>query len=190
MYLEISARQSGKTTRLINNIINRAKAGEHCIVFGMNGRWTNKIKTVINRELTHKTAWNKPFTYTPPQYFSSYNQYKTSLWGAPKEKHYYYYDEFDYYANRIPNRIPDSVIISDTGYYATTVMRRRTINDKFQHEIGAQYDVLLDLVQKNNGKVISYEPINNGFDRIIELKHMMSPEDFNIEYLGIWKSGS
>lgn len=185
MYLEISARQTGKTTRLVDSILQRSLNGEQCIVFGYNNSLLKHIQCSVSEKLNEYVS-DKNFIFHVPKYFNSYEMYIKYLKNNDfehQENHYFYYDDFDFYK--------DDIIISDKGYYVTTAKYTRTVNNHIIHVSGVEHDTLLELLNMNNNKVISYSTKVKTLDdsnRLNQMKKYYGDNRFDCEIRNIWNN--
>jgi hypothetical protein len=174
MYLEISARQTGKTSRMLDNIIETYKTGKVCIVFSFNHIHGMTIKKRLVKR-GYKTKYNMV------EFYTSRERYENAYKGRDKTNHVYYYDEFDFYT--------DDVIIDRNGYYVTTPKKTRTIEDIKNFLSCEKYDVLLHLLQVNKNKVVSYNALNTiltQYEDTILTQYEDQDELFNVEILNNW----
>lgn len=128
MHLEISPRQTGKTTRLVKVAQQWADAGNFAVIVTPNAAMASHIKQYVN-EVKHVGE----ITFTVP---SQLAEMKPDLIHDPKVR--LFFDEFDFIKSEIP--------ILSTGYYVTTPNRMRTDVDWLNWES----DTLLQLLVANN----------------------------------------
>ena len=134
MYLEISPRRSGKTERLIKDLIYNMQQGLTCIVFADYGS-----RTICDRldslGIRHRGNRRLKIIRT----MMDYNNFICGMHNRVQ----LYYDEFDSLNSDL------DVIIDPRGYYVTSPTKELSLYDIVAFEKGDKYDVLLDLV--NNG---------------------------------------
>ena len=154
MYLEVSARMTGKTTRMIDNILLNIIDGKHCIIFTYNVSESKRIKELINERFKKMLKYSSfDFrslrSFIEPTFFTSKKKYEDYCEDVDVTKHRLYFDEFDFIN-------PKEIIVNQDGYYATTSKFERIVQHKINHFIGVKYDVMVDLMDRNRNKVITY----------------------------------
>ena len=160
MYVEISGRRTGKTTRLRNELKNYLEANEN-------------NKAVILCPLQSMIAYN---------YKDLISKYKNRLltnYSFPKkslEDYRWFYDEFD----RIIDR--KYWYIDNDGYYCTTPVYLRTAIDIVDWKQNKRYDFLLNIIDNNNYIYNKY--VCADVDK--EWKLALSTEEYNTEVNGDW----
>lgn len=162
MYLEISGRRSGKTTRMLTAIHKAYMAGERVAVFVPNYGMGHPIRDAIEEN-----------NYVDTQKCQKVNVYHSRKefdkrlldTGLLPEDFKVFYDEFDYGR--------DEVIVSENGYYVTTPCKIRTDFEDTEN------DVLLKLVEMNGGGYAKY--LNK---ELIDSMHM--DEHYVQEIKGEW----
>jgi len=174
MYLEISPRQTGKTSRLVTAVKHHVLDGGSAAVFANNMAMCQNIKQYF----TDKELYNVDF-------FSSMERFEKSLIGRRPHKNKYkiFVDEFDFMQSK-------NVPLDRDGYYVGTPMKLRTLDDIVFHKQGIKPDTLLELLEMNKGK---YE-VQSVYDRILEMsisdlvsyKQMLSTEQLSAEFYGEW----
>jgi hypothetical protein len=172
MYLEISARQSGKTYRMIKIAARLLKQGKRVMFVTR----TQGAMRSISEMLWRLNAIPKGVVVT----FTTYQSYKTSIRGQ-KPFDATFFDEFDFAGTPT-----DSSFILKNGYYSTTpafirstkylikYLERRKSGKKFK------FDLLVELVIAKKYKFKNYRPINR--DMIYE------PWLSYNETLGSWRT--
>ena len=139
MYLEISARRTGKTVRLVKAVKEHLENGNTAIVIVPELRWAKFM------ELPQKE----------PNLFilSDYDLKKAvpnKLKGIRFNKPRWFFDEFDFMEN-IRN-VPAHFV--DDEYYVTTPRFVRKISEMSQEEI--ETDALLSLLKRNKDQYVAY----------------------------------
>ena len=128
MYLELSPRHTGKTTRIIQSVkenINNTRS--HIIIQILNYNMLNIIKKNFNCSELDRITF-----ITNKLELKGYSDYK------------FYCDEFDIYEK-------DKVFITPNGWYSSTPIRKRTKKDIKDFILGKSDDILLQLIALNNG---------------------------------------
>lgn len=145
MYLEISARQTGKTARMIQEIRNTLNKNLTPILFVHSVlHWNNSLSRFFTNEERTKI-----------RIFTLVEEYNRFLIGRKiSQKVRLFYDEFDLFKN------PDNVIIDLNGYYQTTPIRLRKIEDIVLFRLGMRKDPLLELLFRNNGQYVSHSALS------------------------------
>lgn len=125
MYVEISPRQSGKTTRLVQAVINYLQQNtEHTVaVVGFNSRAKNELKEKISRQINDSNIviddnWAHRVNFLSGNLFGKYNS----------EPNYWFFDEFSFLPpSNLLHPIYSNVI--ENAYYCTTpASERRSID--------------------------------------------------------------
>ena len=181
MYLEISARQTGKTTRLIKQAISDAINGHEVIIVTNNVSNKKILYNKIIEEINQKPDiedFQKSALLTHIRLLGVYEvkNFLESECEFAEYDYLWFYDEFDLI------REDYQIIFSEDGYYTTTPKRNRTVEDIISHKIGKKPDPLLKLIEMNNGKYVQHSSLltmecNNLFNL-----SSMSSQDFNLEY--------
>lgn len=138
MYLEISARASGKTTRLLHAMKEEIALGLGVALLAP----SYPMLALITKQLT-KAERDKVHVYT-------YDAIQTFRPEQQKELDNlrFYCDEFDMYNGRLP--------ISEKNYYCTTPTRLRSKLHMQLHKQHLLIDPLLDLVEHKKGYYVRY----------------------------------
>lgn len=123
-YLEISGRQTGKTTRLVNAMIDHLSCGGSCILY----THSRKMFQVICEIIYHEYGDVSKVKY----YLDK---------GIEMERVRNYFDEFDF-----NDKLQSLGAFDAKGYYCTTVTKLRDIKD-LQNPKG---DLLLELIKHSN----------------------------------------
>jgi hypothetical protein len=172
MYLEISGRQTGKTSRLVKAAAYAAidtflsDEHRHIVVFGISKHEEKRIFYKIEDEVK---SYIKIPQYLDPEYYHEImrnvhlgnitHQYDNAL---------LFYDEFDFSRGKVLPR--------HDGYYVTTPKYiRKYLPDQFVGE-----DTLRDLIYLNGGE---YAKHTATFDYA---NANYSQDQFEAEYLGKW----
>lgn len=141
MYLEISPRQSGKTTRLAKFAVKKALSGKRVVVM-----LTSQQSVVRFIELLHTIE--DAYLCGSKIYTVTYDNYGRHLkYGSAFD--WYLFDEFDYACDPSIDR----TYIKKNGYYSTTprfirdAKYRRTYNAKRKQNCIA-FDLMLELTRK------------------------------------------
>lgn len=131
MYLEISGRRSGKTTRLLAAI---AKSDKPCIVVSPNRS--------IGRRIEHK---NIAYNITSSVLLKLINDlYMTH---HLTEDFNWFFEEFDYMKD---------ILFLKKGYYCTTPIKIRDLKHRQLFSRGKVEDNLLSLIKLNDGQYHNY----------------------------------
>lgn len=150
MHLEISARRSGKTTRLIG----------HMVRFLNGHRDKRVVLTVLNREMIQyvkqmndvKEIENRIVFIVASSISRFLSERERLLCGIlNKDDFHYYFDEFDFMKN--------DEHLSIDGYFSTTPSRMRTRQDVINHSNGQTIDLLLECIRLAKSYA-SYHPFN------------------------------
>lgn len=135
MYLEISPRQSGKTTRMIKYAIRLIRKGHSVLFVSISQRYIRHLSDQLVRQLSIKSD-------TPVITFTTYASYKK---GNFKSTAYDFvlFDEFDF-----ANVNKDFIV--KNGYYSTTprfIRSTKYIKDYMVKRLGGKkFDLLMELV--------------------------------------------
>ena len=168
MYLEISARRTGKTRRLAEAVKEHLKDGGEAIV-------------VMPWSLKHLDLMNLP--RNEPKLFT------LSIWhlerppivklqGVKLDNPRWFYEEFDFLGNLMPH-------ITENGYYVTTPRFTRKIWEMPEDQI--KTDVLFSLLELNKWQHVAYGW--NFFDhQLMGIRDEFSEKDRETEILGIFAS--
>lgn len=187
MYLEISGRQTGKSTRLVDNVVSRILNGDRCIVFGFSSNWTHELNNKILSKL-YNIVIEKPVTLHMPEFFVKREMYDRYLKHNPhidEDDLYVYYDEFDMLSEN------NKMILSNNGYYVTTAIKTRTLEDRLLHAAGFKPDNLLDLEKMNNNMIVSIGRGFSFFEDFNNAKYLgetLDPETFDRDVDNIWNT--
>lgn len=136
MYLEISGRRTGKTTRMLKAIDKAYEEGKHIAIFSRNKYEENNIIKHIREEELDGI-----------KIFRSKKDFQEQLLGKSLSMNDFkvFYDEFDYIRNQ------KDIIISDDGYYVTTPAK---IRSKQYWGDNIEDDILLKLLDMNAGSYV------------------------------------
>lgn len=163
MYLEISARQTGKTKRLVEHMIKTLESGVPEVVLFTKHRFPlisyPQLAVYEDRVIRFTDSHN-------------YNRYALGKRTSPP----IYYDEFD---------IQESVLIREKGYYVTTPTRLRTVEDMLRHFIQPK-DTLLSLIDANKGEYVVVTILGSGLGlgKVLEMYKQLDKETFSTEIGG------
>jgi hypothetical protein len=181
MYLEISSRQSGKTTRMVDRIIKKAREaadrGEEYrfLVVCVSRRQVDYIRDLIFSQITRRDT---PYVVG---LFTTYLQYEKFMVGRHHTVDDYYFDEFDFAPqNKSKFFVPD-------GYYCTTARFIRTrlylklYDQERKHDL-KRFDLLVELVRKKHHKYKQY--VNSR--PVVSCKDVEYTDSFFTEKFGFW----
>jgi hypothetical protein len=212
MYLEISARQTGKTSRLVEAAAQcfmeelNNNTQKHIVLVGHNHQNAREIDfrvraliqesvNIRNKELIN-VALKERLHYTTDlrKYVENSSRFRGTTHGDLYSKDWLnnwkvFYDEFDF----IEVKPGHPIYIANDGYYCTTAKKTRTLDDLVQHAMGKP-DALLDLLRANNGKHVTYAVTNflenMTLKQIRELGKQMpegySDMEFGNSYIKAW----
>ena len=170
MYLEISPRQTGKTTRLIEmaNHLDETREDVSCILVTMNHHMKrymcshfkkNPTILVITQAEVKKTMLGyRGRTVTP----------------------ILFYDEFDFME-------PENVIVNTEFYYATTAKRMRDYIDIIEWKAGIKRDPMLSLLKANGWMYTAKSSIGwlaTDIDEMLYKIRSAYPDSLYTEYEG------
>ena len=126
MIIDINKRQTGKTTRMIDNVLRRLENNEKSIIITYNTDISKYIINRIKREIVERDIFGKFLHHPQDTRFTVANrdttyiralsfQSTTQLIGLDDCSHMFHYDEFDFYINEI-----EPYFLKYDGYYCTT----------------------------------------------------------------------
>ena len=147
MYLEISARRSGKTTRLHDEVRRKSKLGNPCIIIYPN------INMLDQDRATVKWIPNVE-AITIEKYLSDYILETQREWKTgrvlPFPNTIKFFEEFDMYtpAHRVP--------VDTSAYYVTTPRFTRDSRLITSWRENRRSDLLLSLLQQNMGQYTTH----------------------------------
>ena len=146
MYLEISARRSGKTTRLHAEVRRQSKLGNPCIIIYPNMNMLAQNRACVNWIPNVKAI-------TIGKYLSAYIheaqiEWKTGLVLSPNTKKFF--EEFDMYTS--VHRVP----VDKNAYYVTTPRFTRDSRLITSWKENRRSDLLLSLLQQNMGQYTAH----------------------------------
>lgn len=138
-YLEISGRQSGKTTRLIEKARGLSRRGENCYIFTVN----NQIKRLLQNQIG-----GSEINVCSSNNFLHDSQLVHEI-NSRKKKHLLF-DEFDFYVDESKEVI--SHLCSNSNlklYFATTPSRQRSLEEIKRHYDSEDhhFDLLIQLIE-------------------------------------------
>jgi hypothetical protein len=145
MYLEISGRRTGKTTRMLEAAIKAYIKGKRVAIFIMGNK--RNIQKQIEKLSKDILIDIYPFVDTHKiKIFTSREDFKNSLLGTSlfTDDFHVFYDEFDYISKR------EEVILSLRGYYVTTPVKIRTLDNTKEN------DTLFKLLYMNSGTYVKH----------------------------------
>ena len=142
MYLEISARRSGKTSRLHNEAHRQSKGGNPCVIIYPNVAMLDQDRAAV-KWIPNVRA------ITIEKYLSDYileakTEWETGLVLSPNTKKFF--EEFDMYTSVY--RVP----IDKSAYYVTTPRFTRDSRLITSWQENKRPDLLLSLLQQNMGQ--------------------------------------
>lgn len=142
MYLEISPRRVGKTTRLVKAIQDYIADDKNvALVFPHSHNWAKGLGKMIGERPRDSVE----FVYGMDNFFKL-------MQGADRTKNYkVFVDEFDF-ARGFP--------IERNGYYVTTPKQYRSKKDMVDFMLGEKHDPMLELIKMNGGKFEQYSPMS------------------------------
>lgn len=143
-YLEISGRQSGKTTRLIEKARGLSRRGENCYIFTVN----NQMKRLLQNQIG-----SKQIKACSSNNFLHNSQLVHEI--NSREKKYLFFDEFDFYVDESKEVI--SHLCSNSSlrlYFATTPSYQRSLREIKKHYDNEDhhFDLLIQLIEMMNFK--------------------------------------
>jgi hypothetical protein len=143
MYLEISGRQSGKTTRLIDFAISRARKGESVCIVVCRQHMVSCITNIIENKTIndHVIVRYDKFIYKAVA-TKSFITITTSLRGCSRYD-WVCYDEFDFN----PNICLED--IQQNSYFVTSPKSLRKVEERTNSN---KRDILYQLILKKRGK--------------------------------------
>ena len=110
MYVEISGRRTGKSTRLVLEVMKQIAEGKNCIIFTpFNNSYMIKM---LKDNLPVKTYEIERVNINRINIYS-YNSFKVKEHGIYIRSVMLFYDEFSFMQ-------PEDIIIQQKGYYVTT----------------------------------------------------------------------
>lgn len=181
MYLEISGRQTGKTTRMLQDAAKYIKAGYRVMFVTQNQQSIRRIQDWLFRN-------NVVHPYKGPIHFTTYNSVGDSIRGL--KLHRIYFDEFDYAEWTIETRrmIFNLLCYTNIGYFVTTAKFIRTLQYmetyRKRRVEGKSFDLLVELVRLKHYKVKSYARCN--FDTSVTMH--LTTEQYGTEIRGCWRT--
>jgi len=141
LYVEISGRQTGKTTRMIDDMVKHIKNGGTCCLYTMSHRMRKHIVDIVNK----KVIRDNPYTVIFPHEFKYLEEQQILKQSDIKN----YFDEFDFLDL-------NEIFFDPNGYYCTTSSKLRNKNDLFNEE-KRNNDFLLKLIWEKNLNYVSYK---------------------------------
>lgn len=172
MYLEISPRQCGKTSRLIKDITSKYSIYESCnvVVYCMNDMAADLLKRKFDKVGFH---------YVEIRPLVSNKRRRLDVEITP-DIETVYFDEFDFMD--IEELWKLFYIIESYGidsYWCTTPRRIRTMEELFS--VGETDDILKVLLHKNNLKYYKHGELN---PKLLHCRHALTKKQYKTEILG------
>ena len=172
MYLEISARQTGKTTRLLEFAFSKARKQETVCIVVDNQSMANHLASMVVNMSNEVIAVEGGSFKTPLRNFITITANIGTQRGYKHD--WYCYDEFDF-----NTKIPLSSIVNNSYFTSSP----RAIRTKYQRSLKSN-DLLYHLVRKKRGKYV--QRVQN-IDTLISMIDSGLPrESILIEGLGVW----
>jgi hypothetical protein len=141
MYLEVSPRRTGKTTRLVRAIKQYIKEdAQTALVFTHSHSWANELGKLIGERKRGQVE----FMYNK----KNFDDYLIGCDRTVTQR--IFVDEFDFL---------DWYPIEINGYYVTTPKRQRSVADMMSFMLGETEDKMLQLIAFNNGHYEQYSPM-------------------------------
>lgn len=174
LYLEISARQTGKTTRLVSAVVSHAVFSGDCVVVAHNAQTGRMLKEMIEPELILQEHRNR-VTYVSAGSLSRWKK-NVDHSDITFENLRVFYDEFDWFKS-------DSYFFFDSsGYYTTTPFRLRTADDIVEYKKELKFDPMLKLLDHTGGRYVAYSiyptVLRTPLEQIKEWDNVLSDESF------------
>lgn len=137
MYLEISARQSGKTTRMIEQVKKEMQEGNHCVIVVPHMSWGDNIEKLLGGTTRYSICTMGSLVRRVQQLAEARNELPLRA----------FYDEFDQW---------EGVPVDETGYYCTTPYKGRSPLHMDKYRKGEVKDSMLELIDLNGGVHLNY----------------------------------
>lgn len=167
MYVEISGRGTGKTTRLVKEVVKQVKKGKNCIIITA---FPNRYMVKLLKDNISSTSCEiEVADYKHIYIYSNENKY-----GLCVRKVRLFYDEFAFMK-------PDDIAISKTGYYVTTPNKIYTSKERKNPN---DYP-LLKVLHANYYMYDKY--VVEDEKKFENLKHNVTSGFYNREIKGEWK---
>jgi hypothetical protein len=159
LYVEISGRQTGKTTRLIEAMYEHLKHGGTCCLFTHSQEWGKLICKQLNEKYQ---VWinNNVFINPKPQDFAFMEVNKIS-------RLRYFYDEFEFCEN---------IRYQPYGYYCTTLNKLRDYGEylKYRRNTTGIYttdsfeniEPVFNLMIKSHNNVVTHRSNNKNLSKV------------------------
>lgn len=169
MYLEISPRRTGKTTRFVKAVKEWIKDENNvALIFCHQRSWAREL----GRQIGARNRNSVQFIFGEKQF----NDYLIGCCRSERQR--VFVDEFDFM---------DWYPVDVEGYYVTTPKRQRTMGEMISFLLGENEDRFLQLIRFNNGHYEQYSPMQwlnqMNLSQIKDLRHMYQREHFNMEML-------
>ena len=142
MYLEISARRSGKTRRLVNYTRRKLNQGYNMVIVLPKYSWANFLLPQDLKYHDNLTVSSRDLMHDLIKKLKKRGEFEYTNW---------VFDEFDHsWSDRI------TLPIFETGYYVTTPKFVRTTDNIAGWHKGIYQDCLLDLLKANKWHYAAY----------------------------------
>ena len=170
MYLEISPRRTGKSTRLIKAVQEWIATEKNvALMFPHNHSWAREL----GKSIGERPRDSVEFVYGSQNFYNL-------MEGCDRTKNFkVFVDEFDF-IQWFP--------VDREGYYATTPKQYRSKKDIVDFMLGEKTDPMLDLIQMNDGKYEQYSPMSWMKDMSItqlkDMEKMYEREHYQQEFFG------
>jgi hypothetical protein len=167
-YLEISGRQTGKTTRMIEDMHRHIEQGGIACICCSTTRMTNHIKNIFMekyKSLDRVISWD---TYEHPEHSDGYD----------KRVIRNYFDEFDF---------NERASFDPNGYYCTTACRVRNIRNflpKSNNNVEVVFNTLNDFLFY---KLVNHCNHNFESHKNTSITHTMIGDRWEVESGKIWE---
>lgn len=171
MYLEISGRQCGKTTRLIDFAVKQALKGKRVAIVGINHSHKTKLAQLVRERLDGVIINKNGYIQFAVKLVDTFSGH-LGLMGRMRVYDWICYDEFDF------NTWLSVKDIGKNTYFVTSPKSLRKVEDRKKSN---KRDVLYQLILKKKGKYHSY--INPDFD----MPKYEPLDTYWQEKFGIWK---
>lgn len=198
MLLEISARGTGKSTRLIKSLMlilaeDLMTGNERkliCISPNSNIAKFNRellMQQIPNNVGDFKEVEKNKVEFISWDYFyRAYINMEIRGINIDLTSNRYFLDEFDFFniKERLSEHILDNIV-----YAVTTPGKYRRITDICLYKDGQTYDILLHFLEKTNGAYFRTSVFGNMgwgkfYDTMMEVKNFVSPDIWKMEYMG------
>jgi intracellular sulfur oxidation DsrE/DsrF family protein len=177
MYLEISARRTNKTKRLINNMAYHLSLNKHnkAVVVVANHQFVKYINKYL-QDYSHVFNKDQALVMTANNFVKFINNsdgMRAFYDASPDEIVRFYFDEFDcyhYYGdNDFNDMILNSFLYLDKSYFVTTPCCLRSYNEFIKNDTN---DLLINLIRKNDNNYMAYKM---SYESMEKLKLIIEP---------------